>query len=62
MYKLFSNDLPVLKINSLIFKLLIVLGFVAYVIGVALLLRIAERFYLRLTSRGNKTKMLQPGP
>ena len=45
----------VLKTNSLGFKLLITFGFVAYVVGVALLLRIAERLYLRITLRGNKT-------
>ena len=41
----------VLKTNSLIFKLLITFGFVAYVIGVALLLHAAERLYLRINSR-----------
>jgi peptidoglycan/LPS O-acetylase OafA/YrhL len=45
----------VLKTNSLGFKLLITFGFVAYVVGAALLLRIAERLYLRITSAGNKT-------
>lgn len=49
----------VLKTNFLIFKLLIIFGFVAYVVGVALLLRIGERLCLRITSQGNKTKMLQ---
>ncbi len=51
----------VLKTNVSILKILIIVGFVAYVVFVALSLRIAERLWLRITSPGNRAKMLRPG-
>ncbi len=49
----------VLNTDVLIFKLSIILGFVTCVVGVAFLLRIAERLFLKITSRGNRIRMLQ---
>ncbi len=50
----------VLKTNSIYFKLLLTFCFVLFVVVVALLLRATERFYFRITSRGNKGDKLQP--
>ncbi len=50
----------VLKTNSIYLKLLLTLCFVLFVMAVALLLRAAERFYFRITSRGTKSDKLQP--
>ncbi|MEO6638586.1 MAG: acyltransferase [Ginsengibacter sp.] len=50
--------LATLNSDVLVFKLLITLGFVVYVVGVAILLRSAERLYLNLAAKGKEIRSL----